>query len=256
MENETIQKEEQDFNITTNNTELLKNSFKVISNIVTETKINISENCLSIIAMDPANVCLIEYKLFSGNCQNWDINENIEIGINTQEVYNILKKAKKDDQVILQKNKDHLVIILKGNLERKHTIPLLNTEDLQTTKTPELSFKTKVIMDSKKFSDIIKEFKDFETLNLKTTEEEINFKVDTDLNKIEIAIKKEETEINTEENALCKYSIEYLNKVIESFKISQMVKIEYNTDHPLSLLYEVMDTQYLRFILAHRVTDD
>jgi len=118
----------------------LKESINVISELVAEAKFKINSNGLELVAMDPANVAMVIFKLLSSCFVEYSIEKEIELGINLNNFKQILKRSKSNDALTLEFGDDNkLTIIMKSNTVRKFSIPVLELEDREQ-KVPELAF--------------------------------------------------------------------------------------------------------------------
>ena len=80
-----------------------------------------------------------------------------------------------------------------------------------------------------------------------------------DMNKVNVEIPEgEDTKITSDasEKVRAKYSIDYLKKIITASKLTDKVKVQFNTDYPLRLEFVSVDKVQMIFILAPRVEND
>ena len=60
----------------------LKESISIISELVNEARFRINSDAIEMIAMDPANVAMVIFKLFSSSFIEYKIEKPLDIGIN------------------------------------------------------------------------------------------------------------------------------------------------------------------------------
>ena len=60
----------------------LKESIAIISELVNETRFKITPQAIELVAMDPANVAMVIFKLPSSSFSEYDVKYTIELGIN------------------------------------------------------------------------------------------------------------------------------------------------------------------------------
>jgi len=256
QETETVQ-EEQPFKMVLGQPELLTDNIKTISHITTEIKIYADSNGLHIIAMDPANVSLIIYDLFSCSAQEYRIKEDFDFSVNTTYLYDILKNATKNDIVVLEIENHHLKVTLRGSYDRTYQTPLIEI-DQPDQKIPDLNTTDKWKIDGKVLKEIIKTTsKMAETVKFSAVNDTLIFSAEGEINKIEIPAAAEKV---ISSGAICKYSLEYLRTFTDQtarvLKQTQTAKIEYGKDYPLILTYTATDKFNLKFILAPRVENE
>jgi len=237
----------------------LKESVSVISELVTEVKFKINSNGMELVAMDPANVAMVIFKLLSSCFIEYDVKEELEIGINLSNLKQILRRAKSEDTLTLEVIDDNkLDVVLKSRTTRKFSIPVLKLDD-KDQKVPELAFP--VIIET--YTNILSEAID----DIGTVSESISFTCEEDklviggegnMSKAVVeVIPDEDTRITNDnhEPVRSKYSIEYLKKMVGGSKISERVTILMDKDYPMRLDFKEVDKVQLSFILAPRVED-
>ncbi len=236
-----------------------KDSVSIISELVNEAKFKITPNGVELIAMDPANVAMVIFKLLSSAFAEYELKEDVSLGINLINLKQILRRAKPTDVMTLELEKDKLKIQFKGNSTRNFSLPILESEEKEQ-KVPELVFPVKVKTTSTVLNEAVEDV-DVVADSVAFVAEPGIFiiKAEGDLSKAKIEIKgNEETklEFDTDETLTAKYSVEYLKKMINGSKLSENVTIAFNKDYPLKLDYKVIDKLSLSFILAPRVEED
>lgn len=237
-----------------------KESISIISDIVTEATFKVGPNGLKLVAMDPANVAMVNFELFSSCFTQYEVKDPEEIAINLNNLKQILRRAKGDDMLTLETTEDSkLKIQMKSNTTRSFSIPTLEIEDKEQ-KVPDLSFPMNVQMHSSMLSDSIEDVSVVgESVTLLGEKEQLSVKAEGDLSKAFIEVKSDENttiKADTDDKFKSKYSLEYLRKMINGGKLSDDVSLSFNTDYPLRLEYKVTDRLLLSFILAPRVDND
>jgi len=238
----------------------LKESISIISELVTEARFKINKQAIELVAMDPANVAMVIFKLLSSCFTEYDVKKDTEISINLNNLKQILRRVGPNDMLSLELTTDNkLQIQIKGTSTRTFSLPLIDIEDKEQ-KIPDLNFNVNinttcsVVNEAIDFLSIVADSVTFAAENSKFT---IN--AEGDLNKAKIDIQSgDETKITVEGNdkIKAKYSIEYLKKMISGSKLSDNIDICFNSDYPLKLEYRVVDKVQMSFILAPRVEND
>ncbi|MBS3166027.1 proliferating cell nuclear antigen (pcna) [Candidatus Woesearchaeota archaeon] len=237
-----------------------KDSMSIISDIVSEVKIKVLKDRLELVAMDPANVAMVVFKLFSSAFTKYDVKQEQELSINLNNLKQILRRAKPNDMLTLETSEENkLTIQLKSDTTRSFSIPLLDLDDKEQ-RVPELSFPISIQTSSQIFTESIEDVSVVaESVTFLGEKELLLVKAEGDLSKALIEIRPGEgTSIKTEGSDKCKakYSLEYLKKMIAGGKLSDNVTLSFNTDYPMKLEYKVTDILLLSFILAPRVDND
>lgn len=237
-----------------------KESIAIISDLVTEAKFKANKDGLELIAMDPANVAMVIFKLLSSCFTKYEVKEQEEIAVNLNNVKQILRRAKSDDILSLETTDDNkLKIELKSNTVRSFSIPTLDLEEKEQ-KVPQLTFPISIMMEASVLSEAIEDVSVVgESVTFLGEKSQLLVKAEGDISKAFIEIKNDENTVIKAEGDIkykAKYSLEYLRKMIAGSKLHDKVMLYFNTDYPLKLEYKVTDRLLLSFILAPRVDND
>lgn len=237
-----------------------KESISIISELVSEAKFKVGPDGLELVAMDPANVAMVIFKLLSSSFTEYKVKEPEEVAINLNNLKQILRRAKTDDILTLETTEDsRLKVEMKSDTIRSFSLPTLELDDKEQ-RVPDLNFHIAIETNSNLLSESIEDVSVVaESVTFLGEKEKLFVKAEGDLSKAFIEIKQDNnTSIKTKTDGKFKgkYSLEYLKKMIAGGKISDKVSLYFNTDYPLKLEYKVTDKVLLSFILAPRVDND
>ena len=238
----------------------LKDSISIISELVNEASFKITPNGVEMVAMDPANVAMVIFKLLSSCFTEYEVKDKASLAINLNNLKQILKRAGSSDVLTLELDKDNkLKIQIKGSTTRTFSLPIIELEEREQ-KVPELSFAASIKMPSSMLNDAIEDADIVaESVTFEAEPKKLNILADGDLSKAKIEIREgDNVKIVTEsdDKIRAKYSIEYLKKMMGGSKLSDEVTVQLNKDYPLKLDYKCVDKVSLSFILAPRVEND
>jgi proliferating cell nuclear antigen len=237
----------------------LKDSVAIISELVNEASFKIKPNSVELVAMDPANVAMVIFKLLSSAFTEYKVEKETDIAINLANLKQILKRAKSSDSLRMEVEEDKFKITLEGGSTRTFYLPIIDLEEKEQ-RVPDLHFpvtiktKTSVLNDAIEDVDVVAE-----SVSLQVEPKKLTVLAEGDLSKAKIEIpSKGDTIIvsDTPDKIKAKYSIEYLKKMMAASKIAEDVTIQFNKDYPLKLEYKSVDKLFLGFILAPRVEND
>jgi len=243
--------------LTLADTKFLKDSISVIADLVTEVRIKVTKNGLEIVAMDPANVAMVVYKLLSTSFVEYDVKNERVIAINLNDLKQVLRRIKPNDTVTLENPEAKLKITLKGATKREFLLPLIDLEDREQ-KVPSLKFQVTVKTDAAAISDAIEDVDIIgESVAFSATAKAFRISSSSDLSQADVELlASERTSIEAKEETKSKYSIEYLKKMIAGAKLADKCTVQFSKDYPLQLDFTVKDKLQLMFILAPRVDND
>lgn len=237
----------------------LKDSIAIISDLVNEATFKVTKDSIEMVAMDPANVAMVIFKLLSSSFQEFQVEKEQEIAINLNSFKQVLRRANTNDVLTLEVEEEKLKVTLKANSTRTFSLPIIDIQEREQ-KVPELNFGVVVETTSDVLNQAIED--------ASVVAESVSFLLDDgtftilskgDLSKAKVDITEDEdTKISVEGETpiKAKYSIEYLKKMIAGSKLSDNVSIRFSKDYPLRLDYINVDKVSLSFILAPRVENE
>ncbi|MBR9677587.1 proliferating cell nuclear antigen (pcna) [Candidatus Woesearchaeota archaeon] len=239
----------------------LKDSVSIISDLVNEARFTITKDAVELVAMDPANVAMVVFKLLSSSFVEYTIKEDTSIAINLSNLKQVLARAKANDMLTLELDKDasRLIVKFKSNTIRTFSLPILDLEEKEQ-KVPELTFPITIETSSAVLNEAIEDADVVaESVNFIAEKNKLTLLAEGDLSNANIEISADdETKIQAEgmDKVKAKYSIEYMKKIIKGSKLSDRVKVQFNKDYPLKVEYKSVDKVLMTFILAPRVEND
>lgn len=246
-----------------NNPKLLSDSISIISELVTDVKFKFDTDKIEMIAMDPANVAMVIFRMLSSVFTEYKLENPVEIAVNLDSLKQILKRAKPSDYLIIEldKDKNKLNIKIKGDSTRSFSIGLIDLGEREH-KVPKLNFPLDINLSTHVFDEAIEDvglFADSVVLNVEKDKITIESEGRVNNAKVEV-LNNEGTKITwndtDEETAKAKYSVEYLKKICKASKLADNVNLQFGTDNPLRVEYKSKDKLDLVFFLAPRVSED
>ncbi|MBC8495460.1 proliferating cell nuclear antigen (pcna) [archaeon] len=243
--------------LTLSEPKFLKDSISIISDLVTEATFKITPDGIELVAMDPANVAMVIFKLLSSTFVEYDVKEEVLLSINMNDFKQVLRRAKSNDTVTLQIEDNKFKITFKSSATRTFFLPMIDVEEKQQ-KIPDLNFKATITTNSSILNEAIEDADIIsESVTFTVENKELVISAAGDLSKANINIKADnDTKIVADEKVKSKFSIEYLKKMNQGSKINDHVIIQVGNDYPLKLEYKVLNKVQLAFILAPRVDND
>ncbi|MBU0536133.1 MAG: proliferating cell nuclear antigen (pcna) [Nanoarchaeota archaeon] len=237
----------------------LKDSISIISELVNEARFRINSDAIELIAMDPANVAMVIFKLLSSSFVEYDVKEPVDVAINLSNLKQILRRASPTDTVTLELEESKLKVVFNGATTRTFYLPIIDVEDKEQ-KVPELNFGVSIQTGSEVLIQAIDDVDIIgESVAFISEPSKLTIQAEGDLSKASIEITENENtkfSMHTKEKMKSKYSIEYLKKMVMAGKLAPNVVIHFNKDYPLKLDYKIIDKLNISFILAPRVESE
>lgn len=242
-------------------TALLKDSMKTISDLISEGLFQLTEDGIQLVAADPAMVALVDFKIEEDVFETFELDEETKVGLNLENFYSILRRANADDKIILEldESESSFHITMENSSTRNFSLPILNlseddipdTQNLEFSVTAELDTNVveEAIKDAMVVGDSIKVTADSTGINISSEGDQSNvdFRIDADADSV-LELEGGEAE--------SMFSLDYLNNMIGAKKLSDTVSMNLGQDFPMKLVFEVPEKATLSFVLAPRIEEE
>ena len=130
--------------------EVLKGIIDVTSPLVNEVKLNVTPKGISLRAVDPAHVAMVDLSVKDKAFEEFKAT-NMELGIDMDKLGSIMRLSNSGDMVALDYDEDTNRLIVKiGNLVRR--MGLIDTAGMPDPKMPNLNLPAKVILKASELS--------------------------------------------------------------------------------------------------------
>jgi proliferating cell nuclear antigen len=234
------------------NPKIFSDAIGIISELVTEVKIKVSKEGLSIIAIDPANVALVAFILPSTSFSALEA-DNETIGVSLDSLKSVLRRCNASSSLMMQSEDNTLKIEIQDKIKRTFNLALIDIE-AEDKSIPSLEFTSKIEMSTFDFAAAMEDcavVADSCAFSIKDNKFIIEAK---GLNSTKSEFSGDEVNIKGE-TGKSRYSVEYLQKFAKACKLTDKVRVNFSDDYPLKL--EFMTTgMEMDFVLAPRVENE
>lgn len=236
------------------NPKILADIITIISELVTEVKLKITKEGISLTAIDPANVSMVYFKLPSDLFSQYELQADEVLGINLENLKAVLRRCQMGSALTLSKQDNTLKLSIQDKVKRDFTLALIDL-DLEDKELPVWEFKSVIKMSSESFVEVIEDclvVSDACTFIAEPTK----FIVEAHgpLNSARAEFSADEVEIHSDFST-ARFSLEYLNKFIKGAKISSNVSLNFSDNHPMRINFPTGNI-ILSFILAPRIEQE
>lgn len=237
--------------------EILKGLVNVISTVVDEVKFNIRPNAISMRAIDPAHVAMIEIVVDKDAFISYEADE-CEIGIDLDKIKTVLKLAGPGDTILLEHDPDQgRLSFTIGNLVRR--MSLVDTSGMNDPKVPSTEFPVSVkipidqllkgIRASESISDHLKISVDPEGF-------ELSCEGDMDFASLRVP-SSDLVSLNAESGVTSLYPLDYFSNIVKVIAAGTVVEMQLDNDYPVKLLFNMAE-EHVRvvYFLAPRIENE
>lgn len=226
----------------------------IISELVLEVRIKVNKEGVSIIAIDPANVAMVSFKLPVAAFAEFRIENDEVLGVSLESLKAVLRRCSAGSVLVMQKEENTLKLEIKDKIRREFNLALIEI-DAEEKEIPSLDFSSKIEMASINFAEAIEDCSVVaDSCSFVSEPNKFIIQAKGSLNSFRSEFSSDESNIQAQQ-ASSKYSLEYLQKIIKATKITNKTVINFSTDYPLRLDFNTPFIE-LSFILAPRVESE
>ena len=238
---------------------LLRDSIATIAELIDETELIIREFGIQMIASDRAVVVVVDFFLDRSVFREYKYSEDLRIGINLQNLLQILKRAGDGDSLAIKLADGKLDLTIKGVSTRKFVLPLIDISREETPPIDKLDFSSSLSVNSDIISNGIEDAELVtDSVIFTVRKDQLTMKGESDSSFTQLDLMKGDGNLritDTNEPVRARYSLDYLKKIIKAKKLSSEVKLSMSNDYPMKLQFEVPGKMQIGFILAPRVEE-
>ncbi len=245
--------------VTLSSPDLLKNAVNIISEIIDEGVFSFGVNGLSLLSPDRTMVAVVDFKLLSNVFEEYDVQNQVDVGLNLTNLSNILKRVKSTDKLTINlATKNKVELIVEGDGKRKFELPVISVS-VEKPPIDQLSFTGRIDLESRVLESGVEDASIIaDSVIFEAAPESFKLSAKTDTTSSQLELKKGDNgllDLQTKEPIRARYPLDYLKKMSKACRLVNQVTLEFGTDYPLRLSFKEVDKLNLSFILAPRVED-
>jgi len=237
--------------------EIVKAIIDVTSHLVNEAKFNITPKGLSLRAVDPAHVAMVDLNLKASAFEEYKADE-MELGIDLDKLGGILKLAGSGDSISLEYDENSNKLTIKiGNLIRK--MGVLDTAGMPDPKVPNLNLPARLTL---KASELFQGVRASEAISdhvaLTATTDAFELFAEGDTDTVNLKLPKDLlVDIEVPEKCKSLFSIDYFSNMVKPVKGDEPVTIYLGNDNPIKMEFDFAEKNgHVTYLLAPRIESE
>lgn len=235
------------------NPRLFADIISIISELVTEVKIKVTKEGLSLTAVDPANVAMVHFKMPSDLFSEYNLDKDEVLGVNLENLKAVLRRCKPGASLTIERQENTLKLGINDRIKRDFSLALLDI-NAEEKEMPQWEFNSIVKLNADALVEVVE---DCAIVSDACTfiAEPSKFVVEAyGLNSARAEFSSDEAEIHSA-SSMARFSLEYMNKFIKGAKISNRAHLSFSNNHPMRLDFPTGNVM-LSFVLAPRIEQD
>ncbi len=237
--------------------ETLKGLVNIISTLIDEVKFTITPEGMTLKAVDPAHVAMIELKVGAKAFESYSASET-EIGLDLDKVKMVLKLAGQGDLIAMEQDesKGRFVFTI-GNITR--SMSMVDTSSMSDPKVPQLSLSANAVIlvdQLQKGIRAAESISDHIALRADPGFFELSCEGDTD----DASLKLKGSDVESLEVPSAVHSLfplDYFSNLVKAIPAGTKVKVELDSDFPVKLVFGLANGEAsVVYFLAPRIESD
>ena len=253
------------FTLKLENSRILKGIVETLASIIDETEFRVTPKEFTISAMDPSRICLLKLSIKKDNFDDYKCSKESKVGLNLDDLDKILKRCAANDSVEIDFNEKDQKIKIKMQREgtsRTRTFSLalldIDIEEIPMENLLNIEYSSKWVIDPEFLVEAIKDAEIYsEILNMKSIENQgLVFSSTGQIGEMNYELEQNElieTEITGTSSGA--YSLTFLKAILKISSITEKLEISLKTDHPLKMMFNLLEGGELFYFLAPRVEE-
>ncbi|MFO7991912.1 MAG: DNA polymerase sliding clamp [Thermoplasmata archaeon] len=235
-------------------TEKLKAMVEIVETIVDEVKLNIDGEGITIKAVDPAHVAMVDMSLNKDAFESYEAEET-ELGINLNKIDQFLNLASAGSVVKMEHVEDENRLTLQvENITRK--MPLIDTAGMTDPSVPQLDLPIALKLEGKHLLKGVKASQNISD-HVAITAGPDGFEIfsEEDEDNVRLSLLKDDLlELDAKEEVRSLFALDYFSNMIKSVSANTPINVELGKDYPIKMEFDYAEGDgHVRFLLAPRI---
>lgn len=237
--------------------DIIKGIIDVTSPLVNEAKFNITSKGISLRAVDPAHVAMVDLEIKNTAFEEYK-SEDMELGIDLDKLSGIMRLANSGDTVSLEYDeKSNRLIVKIGNLVRK--MGLIDTAGMPDSKVPNLDLPATAIVKAAELSKGVRASEAVsDHLALTVDKENFELYAEGDTDTVNLKLPKDLlVKLNSPGKFKSLFSIDYFSNMIKPVKSEDPITISMGNDNPIRVDFDIAEQKgHVTYLLAPRIESE
>jgi proliferating cell nuclear antigen len=237
--------------------EVLKGIIDVTSPLVNEVKFNITPKGISLRAVDPAHVAMVDLQINDKAFEEYKATE-MELGVDMDKLGGIMRLSSADDMVSLEYEEDSNRLVIKiGNLVRR--MGLIDTAGMPDPKMPNLNLPAKVVLKASELNQGVRASEAVsDHLALTVNKDNFELYAEGDTDTVNLKLPKDLViDLNTASKCKSLFSIDYFSNMIKPVRGEDPITIMIGNDNPIKVEFDIADKKgHVIYLLAPRIESE
>jgi len=236
-----------------------KNLLTAISTLIEEADFNATSEGLKLRSMDPSHVAMVDFEWPKSAFEEYTCDTPTNIRVNITSMLKLLRRSKSEESLEISYDEANkkVNLTLKGKILKKFTMPTLEPVE-EEVPTPKLSFNTRIKLMSETLKEIIEDSETVsDNVRFETNQDRLLVKASSELSNVNIELTKNDgalLELDVKQDSAATFNLNYLGEMVKAGSAtSEVAVMEFSTNMPIRLEFEMLQQGRLTYYLAPRI---
>lgn len=249
------------FKIKTSNAKLWRDLVTAISTVIDEGAFSITPEGISLRAMDPSHVAMVDFSLSKQAFDEYQCDKPLKMGISLTGMLKFLRGIGTNEVLELSFDEGigKLNVQAKGKYTRTFSMSTLELVSEEAPSPKKFTFNARVKILSSNLRQALSDavmVSDY--VRLEAATDKFVVKTSGDIASVTAEFVRGSSDVlldlAIQQDSSATFSLGYLNDIVKTASVtSEVVTLEFSSDMPLKLDFEMPQDSYLRFYLAPRI---
>ncbi len=246
------------FHATLDSTKTWKQIVDALATLLTEVNFVISEKGLELCQLDSSKAAMIDLSLPAGVFQEYNCSDTHKVCLGVDELVKISKRMSGDDRLefSIDEKGQKFVIRMVGQADRKFSLMMLTPPD-EDRKSKAMPYDTRAEIYADAFKQAVKDIGVVSGhIRIIAKDNSLSFTGGGDIGEANVTLKTGEEsplyDLEVKKESTAMYALSYLNDIIKAIS-SDTMTLQYASDKPLQIEFQVAEGGTIKFILAPRI---
>lgn len=237
--------------------ETLKGLVNVISTLIDEVKFTVDADGMSLKAVDPAHVAMIELNIGAKAFESFSADE-LELGLDLDKVKTVLKLAGPGDIIRMEQDEKQGRLVFKvGNITRR--MNLVDTSGMSDARVPQLTISGKVGISVDHLQRGIRAAESIsDHISIRADSEGFELSSEGDTDSASLRVEKADlTSLDVPSPVCSLFPLDYFSNLVKAVPGGTVITVELDNDYPVRMLFGLADDAVdVSYFLAPRIESD
>ncbi len=237
--------------------DVLKELVDVVSTLVDEAKLNVGKDSVTVKAVDPAHVAMVDLSLDRGAFESYKA-EDAELGLDMDKMKEILRLAKAGEVISINHDEDkNRLVVSVGNTTRR--MSLVDTAGMSDPKVPSLNLPAKLVVRTDELRQAIRASESVsDHIALKASPEGFEVVSEGDTDTVSHMVPKDLLEeLQAKDAVRSLFPLDYFSNMVKAISTAPTVALYLGTDYPVRMEFKIAGGKgEVKYLLAPRIESD